>query len=207
MDAAQLSAAEHAVWDAFLTGAIVDFRIGSLQEDDPTHGEDWGPERQIRAVVLAELLKGAVAVEASRGGTVRVRGARISGMLTLEEDTEVKHPLWLVGCHMAEGIKMSGTSARAVILQECNLGPIGLIGPNIAGDFVVSGAFIDGGGGTALAADRLTVSGGMFCDDRHATRRNVGTQGCYVQAFSGRPNGSGAALETPGWMAMALGER
>jgi hypothetical protein len=38
------------------TGALVDLRKGNSTVDDPSHGQEWGPERSVRAEVLAELL-------------------------------------------------------------------------------------------------------------------------------------------------------
>jgi len=39
------------------------FWNGNAEDDDPSGGEGWGPDRQVRAEVLAMLLCGAVDVE------------------------------------------------------------------------------------------------------------------------------------------------
>ena len=77
--AGDLSDAERRVWDAFPTGRPVRFGTGNAEDDDPAGGEGWGPDRQVRAEVLAALLCGAVEVEPGQAGEIYLGRARIIG--------------------------------------------------------------------------------------------------------------------------------
>ena len=66
VDAEDLSDAERRVWDAFPTGRLVEFGTGHAEDDHPAGGEGWGPDRQVRAEVLAALLCGVVEVNLGR---------------------------------------------------------------------------------------------------------------------------------------------
>src|SRR5277367_2993537 len=70
--AGDLSDAERRVWDAFPTGAPVAFGTGRAEDDDPAGGEGWGPDRQVRAEVLAALLYGAVEVQPGPAGEIHL---------------------------------------------------------------------------------------------------------------------------------------
>ena len=81
--AGDLSEAEQLVWDAFPAGKLVDFGIGIAEVDDPANGEGWGPDRQVRAEVLAALLSGAIELGPGQAGQVLLERARITGKLHL----------------------------------------------------------------------------------------------------------------------------
>ena len=158
----KLSDAERQVWDAFPTGSIVNFGTGNTEGDDPAYGEGWGPDRQVRAEVLIALLSGAVEVEPGQVGAVHLKAVRIKGKVHLPGAT-FKHPLRLDGCCVADGIDLSEATTRTLRLMDCHIGPISLIGAKIGGRLDFSGAHLEGKNGTALTADRLTVTGSMFC--------------------------------------------
>ena len=50
--AGDLSDAEQRVWAAFPTGMLVDFGTGNAEDDDPSGGEGWGLDRQVRAAAM-----------------------------------------------------------------------------------------------------------------------------------------------------------
>lgn len=50
------SAPERRLWPAFRAGSMLDLRTGVATGDAPAGGAEWGPERQIRADVIALLL-------------------------------------------------------------------------------------------------------------------------------------------------------
>jgi len=130
--AGDLSAAEQRVWDAFPAGRFVDFGPGKAEGGDPAGGEGWGPDRQVRAEVLAALLCGAVEVEPGQVGEVYLARARIAGKLDLPGAT-FKHRLRLNECYLADGIDLSEASTRTLILQGCHVGAIRLLGAKING--------------------------------------------------------------------------
>ena len=161
--AGDLSDAEQRVWDAFPTGRLVDFGTGKAEDDDPAGGESWGPDRQVRAEVLAALLCGAVEVEPGQAGEIWLARARITGQLNLPGAT-FKHRLRLNECYVADGIDLSEATTRTLDLRGCHVGPIRLWGAKINGMFNLSGAHLDGKDGPALTAAELTVTADMFCD-------------------------------------------
>jgi hypothetical protein len=97
--ARDLSDAERRVWDAFPTGRLVDFGTGKAKDDDPAGGKVWGPDRQVRADVLAALLCGAVEVAPGQAAQVVIGRARITGKLDLPGAT-LKHALRLDQCYV-----------------------------------------------------------------------------------------------------------
>lgn len=158
-----LSEAEQRLWEVFPTGQMVDFQSGTVGADDPALGGTWGPDRQIRAHVLAALLCGAAPVEPGQVGRVTLRGARITGRITLA-DGELKHALWLDRCFVGDGIDLTNAVTRTIKLTGCLLGPLELAGANVGGDLRFSGAQLIGDSGLALNAERLNVAGNMACD-------------------------------------------
>jgi hypothetical protein len=76
-----LTPAEHRMWKAFSRGEVVDFE--QADDEDPTQGGAWGPERTVRAEVVRALLLS----DSSDDGEIaalRLTGARISGLLNLQ---------------------------------------------------------------------------------------------------------------------------
>jgi hypothetical protein len=52
----ELTAAEAGMWQAFRNGSVYDLRSGDTTVDDPHGGHPWGPERSVRARIVAWLL-------------------------------------------------------------------------------------------------------------------------------------------------------
>src|SRR5215831_13242114 len=161
--AGDLSAAEQRVWDAFPAGRFVDFGPGKAEGGDPAGGEGWGPDREVRAEVLAALLCGAVEVEPGQTGEVQLARARVAGMLDLQGAT-LKHRLRLEECYVVDGIDLSEATTQALDLQGCHIGAMRLYGTTINGMFKLAGVHLVGGDEPALAADGLTVTVGMVCE-------------------------------------------
>lgn len=175
------------MWEAFPSGANVDFGTGNAADDDPEHGGDWGPERQVRAEILGRLLCGEVPVPPGSMGSVRLFGARITGEILLQ-DVELKHSLWLEACHVAGTIDLTEAAARSLQLDNCHLGPVRMIGATISGSLSLRGSHIDGYGELALQADMTTVSGAVLCDGGFRAEGTVSLPGVRVGAqvsFSG----------------------
>ncbi len=160
--AGDLSDAERRVWDAFATGRLVRFGPEGAEGDGPAGGEGWGPDRQLRAEVLAALLCGAVEVEPGQAGEIHVDRVRVIGKLELRGAT-FKHRLRLNECYIADGVDLSEATTRTLDLEGCHVGAIRLTRTKINGSFILSGAHLDGKGGYALSAPGLTVTGDMSC--------------------------------------------
>jgi hypothetical protein len=144
----------------------------------------WGEERTIRAAVLRHLLITEEWPVDAKG--VRLRGARIGGLLDLEA-TVVRCPLALEECYLEanEPARLDYASASRVTLARCHLAglsgwmltarALGLSGStftdqlylrnaDIAGNLSCVGAHLTGADsdGNALDADGLKVGGDVF---------------------------------------------
>jgi len=155
-----LSDAEQQVWNAFPTGTLVDFGTGNAEDDDPSGGEGWGPDRQVRADVLARLLCGAVDVEPGQAGEICLTRARVIGKLGFP-GAAFKHRLRLNKCYLPDGIDLSEATTRTLNLQGCHLGAMQLDNARINGILDFRGAHLDGKDGPALTAQGLTVTADM----------------------------------------------
>ena len=191
-----LSAAERQAWEGFPAGSNVDFTTGDATEDEPANGGDWGPERQVRAEVLARLLCGEASVQPGEIGSVRLVGARIIGDLLLQ-DINVRHSLWLEGCHMTGWIDLTMATTRSLQLDNCYLGSIRMIGAKIAGELSLRGSHLRGKQEPTFQADMAAVSGSVLCDQGFISDGSVLLPGLRAGAqvsFRGAHlNGQGSA--------------
>ena len=78
MNVSDFTMCECKVREAAATGTLVDLRVVDRALDSPEKGTVWGPERTLRAEVIADLLigNGGAASVPVRG--VRLQGARIT---------------------------------------------------------------------------------------------------------------------------------
>ena len=202
MKLSDLTNTETKVWQAAATGTLVDLRVGDSQLDSPERWTEWGPERTVRAEVIADLLigDGEAASVAVRG--VRLQGARITGELDLEATT-LRCPLALLDCSFASAItlneatavsvRLSGSHVPAVQARQlltrgdlrldkgfCVSGGVELVGAHIGGQLDCTGGQFSNPDGYALTADGLTVDGGMFCDEGFAATGEVRLLGAHI---------------------------
>ncbi|MEV4291196.1 hypothetical protein AB0K40_37295 [Nonomuraea bangladeshensis] len=146
----RLTGAERRLWNAFPTGEIVDLgpvtpsRSGTAPGGNaPKDGGTWGPERTIRAKVIASLLLGAREVGAGAVPAVRLRGARITGQLALLGGT-IPYELVLSGCHLDQPLQLMGSTTRTIRLTDCTFPGLGGSGLHVAGHLSLSGSNITG---------------------------------------------------------------
>ena len=182
--------AERQVWDAFPTGRLVKLGTGSAEDDKPVEEEDWGPERRVRAEVLAALLCGAAEVESGKVGEVYLDGACISGKLELP-GAIFKHRLRLKNCYVPDGIDLSEATTRTLELQGCRVGAVRLDDAEIGGVFDLRGTHLYGKDGPALSAESLTVTSDMRCDEEFYADGEISLMGAKI---GGQLNFSGAHL-------------
>ncbi|MFD9116779.1 hypothetical protein [Streptomyces bottropensis] len=89
-----------------------------LGSGDPSGGENWGPERTVRAAAVRRLLTDkALGIDIVR---LRIRGAKIDGKLDLEAST-LNGTLELTGCHASEVINLEQATAPAIYLKHCHI--------------------------------------------------------------------------------------
>ncbi|WP_128428670.1 oxidoreductase [Streptomyces cyaneus] len=109
----ELTPPERELWNAFPEGRQVDLRPGEADGDPPVAGGQWGPERTVRASVIAALLLGANSGEAGAVARLRLTGARVTGPLDLA-GAQIGHALWVAGCWFDERIDLYGASTQSI---------------------------------------------------------------------------------------------
>lgn len=106
----RLTTAEWGLWQAFRNGSPHDLRCGDPQQDDPGGDRLWGPERSIRARVIALLLLHGPPPLLGRVASLHLRGAYITGRLDLSGGS-VQPYLELRHCRFEQ----------EVLLPECRI--------------------------------------------------------------------------------------
>lgn len=219
MERNDLTAPERALWQAFPSGETVSLSAGSPEDDDPSDDAEWGPERTVRAEVIAALLLGAVPPEPGHTAAVRLTGARVTGHLGLAY-AEIPWPIRLTSCRFDERIDMYGARTRQVDLEGSRLagldaalatidGNLRLKRCRCAGQIKLAGAHITGGlllqesriayaGGTVLLANRLAVDDDLLYQDAVAIGE-VRLAGARVGGMLGL---NGTRLENPAGRAL-----
>ncbi|OKK19178.1 oxidoreductase [Streptomyces sp. CB00455] len=115
---AGLGAAERLVWAAYRTGSVCDLRARDFGRDDP-HGDHlWGPERSVRARVVALLLLHGPPPVPGRVASLKLRGARITGQLDLSGGT-VSPYVELQGCRFDSEIQLSEARVGTLRMIDC----------------------------------------------------------------------------------------
>lgn len=217
----ELTAAERALWDSFREGRWVDLRTGVPGDDDPARAEQWGPERTVRAEVVAALLLGGTTEPSSSVASLRLAGARITGRLDLA-GAEIGHLLWLRDCRLEQAVSLYAASTRTIRITSSRVpgvdaglarieghldlggsvmetGRLSLINAHVTGELVLDGARISASGQWAVFAGGLVMGGGVFCQQGFTARGGVRLLGAQL------PGGlfmRGARLESPGGMAL-----
>ncbi|GAA2682697.1 oxidoreductase [Streptomyces aculeolatus] len=190
----ELSPPERRLWDAFPTAERVDLRTGDPAADDPAGGAAWGPERIVRAEVVAALLLGARDTESGHTAAVQLTGARITGRLALDH-ADVEHHLRLQDCSFEESVDLYGARTRQLSFNGSHLpgllashlwaegslrltgcttsGKIRLVATRIAGTLILNGARLHGPEGEALNATRLQVDNDILMRDDFSAQGTV----------------------------------
>lgn len=219
----ELTPPERELWDAFPEGRRVDLRTGVSEEDGPATGARWGPERSVRAAVVAALLLGANAERSGVVAALRLAGARITGRLDLS-GAEIRHALSIEDCWLEEAVSLQGATTRTVEIANSRVpgidaglaridgaldlrrstlegGSLILSNARVAGELGLTDARISGPGEWAVLAGGLVMEGGLFAK-RLVTRGGLRLLGAQL------PGGlflQGARLENAGGIALAAG--
>ncbi|THA26900.1 oxidoreductase [Streptomyces sp. RKND-216] len=176
-----LTAAEVWVWQAFRNGSSLDLRSGEPELDDPDGEHEWGPERTVRARVLARLLLDDEATSLpGRVASLHLTGAYVTGSLTLSGG-EIDKFMELRHCRFEEEVRLTEAHLRTARLLGCRIprleaarvkvegdlhlarcvipDGIRLTDANIGTDLLLNEARVGSGNRTrAIAADGLSVS-------------------------------------------------
>ncbi|MFG2891363.1 oxidoreductase [Streptomyces sp. NPDC048248] len=217
----ELTPAERALWDSFPEGRWVDLRTGAPENDDPARGAHWGPERTVRAEVVAALLLGGNTERSSSVPSLHLAGARITGRLDLA-GAQISHLLWLRECRLEQEVSINAASTRTIRITSSwipgvdaglarieghldlnksvmETGRLSLINAHVAGELDLNGARISASGQWAVFAGGLVMGGGIFCQKGFVTHGGVRLPGAQL---SGGLFMQGARLESPGGMAL-----
>ena len=185
-----LTSVEQALVDHVSRGDCLDLAADDEAVDEAAM-RSWGDSRTCRANVIRDILRGRLAADPDPHG-LRLRGARISGRLDLENlTTDVS--LELRDCLLEEGILARDAQLAFVALTGCRLehpaeppldaerlacsvlaldsatiighadvGGVTLADARIGGNLYCDGASLRNDSGPALHADSLRVGQGMF---------------------------------------------
>jgi hypothetical protein len=173
-----LTEAELRVFNAFPAGNLV--RLGPVDAaDNPPRQDAWSPGQLVRSAFLVSLLSGAVEVEPGQIGAVNIEGACIVGELGFPQ-VAFKHRLRLHNCYLPDGINLEEANVRTLLLDGCRITAMYLLGAKIDGSLRLSGAHVGGQGRRAMAADRLSITGNVWCDKGFRTRGEIGLAGASI---------------------------
>jgi hypothetical protein len=147
---------------------VLDLSTGDLTADDPAGGADWGPERTVRAEVLARLLLSGPEAEPGRVRGLKLVGARITGRLWLAGGRWESY-VELHDCYFDTGVVLSEAHAGTVRIDCCWLPRLDASRLDTTGDLVIARCTIpygvrltDAQIGTDLIANYLMVGGDQY---------------------------------------------
>jgi hypothetical protein len=151
--------AERLLCEAFPTGGWVDFRTGS-PDDDLAGAAGWGADRTIRAEILAGLLLGAGESLPGHFPAVRLRGARIAGLLDVAGAT-VSCALACEFCYFDTSPAFREATTRSVRLADSRLAGFDGTRMRVEGVFDLSRTEVQ----AVLRIDRATINADMLLQE------------------------------------------
>ncbi|GAB2708835.1 hypothetical protein [Kitasatospora kifunensis] len=159
------SPVEQRLWEAFRRGAVCDLSAHDRAADDPGSPAEWGPERTVRAKVLALLLlSGPAAVPGTVRG-LKLTGALITGRLDLAGG-RIEDFIELRGCRFDTGVLLSEAQGGTIRFDGCWLPRLDASRLITAGDLVLARCAVASGVrltdaqiGTDLIVNHLVVGG------------------------------------------------
>lgn len=158
LDIGELTPPERQLWDAFPAGTEVDLRSDRDEENDPDHGHEWGEERTVRAEVIVAMLLGVRETEPGRVAGLLLRGARITGTLSLDY-AEFPYYLQLRDCRLEQTVRLYGARTRHLSFPGSHIPRLSCSYAVIDGHLRLSGMR-----GTLVQVDGAQVSGTFFLD-------------------------------------------
>ncbi|MEV6955094.1 oxidoreductase [Streptomyces sp. NPDC051183] len=115
---ADLTGPERRMWSAYRTGSVCDLSTRAAAEDDPHGDRVWGPERTVRARVVALLLLHGPPPVPGRVASLKLRGVRITGRLDLSGGT-VSPYVELQSCRFDSEVQLSEARFGTLRLMNC----------------------------------------------------------------------------------------
>ncbi|WP_327069630.1 oxidoreductase [Kitasatospora sp. NBC_01302] len=159
---------EQRLWEDFRRGAVCDLSVHDQAADDPGSPVDWGPERTVRATVLALLLlSGPTAVPGTVRG-LKLTGALITGRLDLAGG-RLEDFVELRGCRFDTGVLLSEAQGGTIRFDGCWLPRLDASRLVTSGDLVLARCAVASGVrltdaqiGTDLIVNHLVVGGDQY---------------------------------------------
>ncbi|WP_149562988.1 oxidoreductase [Streptomyces cacaoi] len=116
----QLTTAEWGLWQAFRNGSEHDLRTREPELDDPNGDHTWGPERSVRARVIALLLLHGPPPLLGRVASLHLTGAYVTGCLdvsggAVEPYFELRH------CRFEQEVRMPEARLHTARFVDCYL--------------------------------------------------------------------------------------
>ncbi|MEU6378011.1 oxidoreductase [Streptomyces sp. NPDC046909] len=115
-----LTPAEAGMWQAFRNGSVYDLASGDAVADDPHGGPPWGPERTVRARIVAWLLLDGPPALAGRVSSLKLRGVQVSGTLDLAGGIVVPY-VEMRGCRFERDVLVPEARFTTVRLVDCSV--------------------------------------------------------------------------------------
>jgi hypothetical protein len=197
-----LNAAELALLAAAATGKLADLTTGDPNVDSLANVASWAAHRDVSAEFLADMLTGDRTIDSGRLRVVKLRGARITGLLDLE-GRKLLCPLQLRDCHFEEPINLNDAEACSIQLRGCHVpafnadslrtagsvaldygftarGEVRMTGARIGGHLSLRQATLTNEKGKALTLDALTVDQNMYADESFTARGEVSMIAAHI---------------------------
>ncbi|WP_229891594.1 oxidoreductase [Streptomyces mashuensis] len=108
------------MWEAFRTGTTLDLRAPRPEDNVPSAARTWGPERSVRAEVMALLLLNGPAPRPGRVAALKLKGVRITGTLDLSGGTVVPY-VELHQCRFDQQLLLPESTFTTLRLVGCSL--------------------------------------------------------------------------------------
>jgi hypothetical protein len=157
-----LSQAERKLLQCLPVGEIADFRAGEEAEDDPEQWSSWGPERTIRADLLAYLCSSQQVHALVHPKGLQVKGARIHGMLDVEGAT-ISFGLSLQDGAIPDGLILSNARIGRLALDGSYLGPVTGDNMVIEGPMLLKQVRVRG----QVQLETMRIGSNLDCTDGH----------------------------------------
>ncbi len=214
----ELTPVEQSLVDHVRRGELLDLAADHEVVDEAAM-RSWGDSRTCRATVIRDILRGRLAPDPDPHG-LRLRGARISGRIDLENlTTDVNFKL--TDCLLEEGVLAQDAHLVSVGLTGCRLehpaappmdaarlacsllelrrvtiighagtGAVNLTGARIGGDLRCTGARLGNDSGPALIADNLQVGQDMYLDGEFTATGSVSGEDSTVRLLGAHIGGN-----------------
>ncbi|MGY4979244.1 oxidoreductase [Streptomyces sp. 900105755] len=164
----ELTSPERELWDAFPEGRAVSLRADGPGDDRVVEGGRWGPERTVRASVIAALMLGARSGQPGAVPCLRLAGARIAGPLDLA-GAQLAYALWLEECWFEEAVNLLGATTQTLVFKGCRVPGIEAGAARVEGNLDLGRSIVESGAPshfhhrvTALSLTNSRVTGGVI---------------------------------------------